>query len=77
MDQEGLSPFIYEREDILMSIKELRELSGMTQKVFGEYFGIPKRTVEDWECGRRSCNEYLLRLMYYKMEKEGVIKVDK
>ena len=58
-----------------MSIKELRKLSGMTQKAFGEYFGIPKRTVEDWECERRSCSEYLLRLMYYKMEKEGVIKI--
>jgi len=60
-----------------MSIKELRKLSGMTQKAFGEYFGIPKRTIEDWETERRNCSEYLLKLMYYKMEKEGVIKVDK
>lgn len=59
-----------------MSIKELRKLSGMTQKAFGEYFGIPKRTIEEWEGGRRQCNDYLLKLMYYKMEKEGIIKVD-
>jgi DNA-binding transcriptional regulator YiaG len=60
-----------------MSIKELRKLSGMTQKAFGEYFEIPKRTIEDWETERRNCSEYLLKLMYYKMEKEGIIEVDK
>ena len=57
-----------------MTVKELRKLSGMTQKAFSEYFGIPKRTVEDWEGERRKCPEYLLNLMQYKLEKENIIK---
>ena len=57
-----------------MTVKELRKLSGMTQKAFSEYFGIPKRTIEDWEGERRKCPEYLLNLMQYKLEKENIIK---
>ena len=59
-----------------MSIKELRTMAKMTQKAFGEYFGISKRTIEEWEGGRRQCSDYLLKLMYYKMEKEGIVKIN-
>lgn len=57
-----------------MTFKELRKLSGMTQKAFSEYFGIPKRTVEDWERGASNCADYLLDLMRYKLENEGFIQ---
>ena len=56
-----------------MTIKELRTKSGMTQKAFAEYFSIPKRTIEEWEGERRKCADYLLNLMQYKLEKEGMI----
>ncbi len=56
-----------------MTFKELRQLSGMTQKAFGEYFEIPKRTIEDWDRKARKCPEYLLKLMEYKLTKEGKI----
>ena len=56
-----------------MTFKELRQLSGMTQKVFGEYFEIPRRTIEDWDRGIRTPPEYLLKLMIYKLTKEGII----
>lgn len=56
-----------------MTIKELRTKSGMTQKAFAEYFGIPKRTLEDWEGGKSKCADYLLNLIQYKLEKEGII----
>ena len=59
------------------TIKELRTLSGMTQKAFSEYFDIPKRTVEAWEgtaeSSSRKCPEYLLDLMIYKLKNEGII----
>lgn len=42
----------------------------MSQREFSEYFGIPKRTIEDWERGSRECVPYLLDLMKYKLEKE-------
>ena len=56
-----------------MNIKELRAATGMSQKAFGEYFGIPHRTVQNWEGGQNKCQPYLLELMQYKLEKEGVI----
>lgn len=42
-----------DKGDGLMAIKELRTVCGMTQQAFSDYFGIPKRTIEDWEAGRR------------------------
>lgn len=57
-----------------MDFKELRQLSCMTQKAFSEYFGIPKRTIEEWDRGGRKCPDYLLNLMLYKLEKEGIIQ---
>ena len=55
------------------AFRELREKSGMTQDKFGQYFGIPKRTIEDWDRGVRSCADYLVDLMRYKLEREGII----
>lgn len=59
-----------------MNIRDLRALSGMTQQAFATYFGIPKRTIENWEGGQRSCPEYLLYLMEYKLVNEGIIKAE-
>lgn len=57
-----------------MTFKELRKASGMTQKDFSEYFGIPKRTIESWETEDRKCNDYIINLMEYKLKNEGIIK---
>lgn len=35
-------------------IKEIRKNTGLNRKEFSEYFGIPLRTVEDWEAARRT-----------------------
>ena len=56
-----------------MTFAELRAASGMTQKRFSEYFRVPLRTVENWSSGVSSCPEYLLELMIYKLEKEGIL----
>ena len=56
-----------------MTIKELRIKSGMTQKEFAEYFGISKRSIENWEGGQRECPSYLLELMQYKLEHENLL----
>ena len=56
-----------------MTFKELRKLSGMTQQKFSEYFGIPRRTIEDWDSGKRVCTNYLIDLMEYKLRKENII----
>lgn len=57
-----------------MKIRELRSLTGMTQKAFAEYFGVPFRTLQDWEYGKGNCPDYLLRLIIFKLEADGLIK---
>lgn len=57
-----------------MTFKELRERSGMNMTEFAAYFGINYRTVQRWEYGERQCPDYLLKLMKYKLEKEGLLK---
>jgi DNA-binding transcriptional regulator YiaG len=57
-----------------MTIKELRTLAGMTQQQFSDYFHIPKRTIEDWEGGRRKPPVYVVELIEYKLRKEKLIR---
>lgn len=57
-----------------MTIKELREQTGLSQQKFGDYFKIPLRTIQNWELGQRECNEYILELIEYKLKNEGMIK---
>ena len=55
-------------------VKELRERMGMNRREFCDYYGIPYRTVQDWEAEKRELPEYLLRLIKYRAENEGMIK---
>lgn len=57
-----------------MSIKELIQAAGMTQKGFGDYLGIPLRTVQNWCGGQRQCPDYVLALIEYKLRNEGKIQ---
>lgn len=56
-----------------MTVKEMRDLLGMSQKAFAEMYKIPKRTIEEWESGRRNPAPYILELLEYKVirDKEG------
>ena len=36
-------------------VKELREKMGMNRREFSEYYGIPYRTVQDWEAESVNC----------------------
>ena len=51
-------------------VKELRLEMNMNRTEFCEYSGIPYRTVQDWEAGKRKLPDYVLRLMRYKYETE-------
>ena len=59
------------RKEILI---KLREDMGMNRRQFSDYFGIPYRTVQDWELGNRTMPDYLLRLMVYKANAEKLVK---
>lgn len=54
--------------------RSLRIRSGMALADFSRYFGINYRTIQHWDAGDRSCPEYLLKLMEYKLTKEGFIE---
>ena len=55
-------------------VKELREKMGMKRREVSDYYGIPYRTVQDWEAEKRELPEYLLRLMKYRAEVEYMVK---
>ncbi len=63
--------------EIGRELLELRKQTGMNRREFAEYFGIPYRTVQDWELGNRQMPEYLFRLMVYKITVEGLGKAGK
>ena len=52
----------------------LRKQTGMNRREFAAYFGIPYRTMQDWELGNRQMPEYLLCLMVYKVGMENLRK---
>ena len=50
----------------------------MNRREFSDYYGIPYRTVQDWEAEKRELPDYLLRLLKYRAEIECRIeRVDK
>lgn len=52
------------------AIRGLRESTGMNRREFSEHTGIPVRTLEDWEAGRRTPPEYIPRLIFYQLKYE-------
>ena len=58
--------------DCKTKIKELRESTGMNRKEFCKYFRIPYRTVTEWELDNRHAPEYVLRLLEYYIQNEGL-----
>ena len=60
--------------DIAKSIRDLRKSTGMSRKEFSEHTGIPVRTLEDWEAGRRTPPEYIPRLIAYQLKYEELVK---
>lgn len=41
---------------------------------FSVYTGIPVRTLEDWEAGRRTPPEYIPRLLSYQLKYDQLMK---
>ena len=59
--------------DTAKVIKNLRESVNMNRKEFSEHTGIPVRTLEDWEAGRRTPPEYIPRLIEYQLKYEELV----
>lgn len=50
-----------------MTIKEARQSAGLTQQGLNNWLGIPVRTIQDWESGRRKCPEWCEKLVVEKI----------
>jgi DNA-binding transcriptional regulator YiaG len=63
------------RRHMAYCFEMIRETSGMSRTEFSEWLGVPYRTMQEWELGRRAMPDYVLRLIAYKvfneMKKKG------
>lgn len=55
-------------------VKQLRTDLDWNRREFCDYFNIPYRTVQDWECGKRTMPDYVLRLLEYKIRTDEKLK---
>ena len=67
----------YDKEDaeakrrvIAYAFKAIRKETGMNRKDFSDWIGIPYRTMQEWELGRRMMPDYVLSLIAYKVANE-------
>lgn len=56
--------------ELAEKIRKIREQTRLSRKDFSIHVGIPLRTIEDWEAGRRRPPEYVLRLIEYQLKYE-------
>lgn len=47
----------------MLDVKLLRRSTGLSQSKFAAYFGIPVRTLQDWEQQKRTLPEYVIAMM--------------
>lgn len=62
-----------------MTIKEIRTLSGLSQQKLADKYGIPYRSIQNWEApndspSHRDCPEYLLKLLERAVREDFDIK---
>ena len=55
-------------------LKELRKYTRLSQREITEKYGIPLRTWEDWESGRRKMPDYVMRMLQYKVRMDFLHK---
>ena len=56
-------------------VKRLRCALGMSQAAFSAVSGVPKRTLENWEVGRNTPPDYVVKLLIYWVEHQYGVKV--
>lgn len=61
-------------EKQIYKLKKIREELGMNRTDFSRYVGIPLRTLEEWEAGRRQMPDYVLRLIAYYTKMQQLLR---
>ena len=44
-------------------IRDIRAMSGLSQVKFAKFYGIPRRSIENWESGTSECPTYVVNLL--------------
>ena len=57
-----------------MKIRELRLKTGLTQTEFGALFGIPMRTIQEWELENRKPPEYVINMIEELLYRREIIE---
>lgn len=53
----------YSKRGISMELIDIRKMSGLNRSKFAERYGIPYRTLQDWELGHNKVPEYIKNLL--------------
>lgn len=56
-----------------MSVKDIRSHTGVSQRKFADAFGIPARSLENWEGGQRDATPYVKLLLAHAL---GIINLE-
>lgn len=57
-----------------MEIKEIRKLTELTQENFSEKYHVPLPTLRHWERGDRTCPDYVVELLEFKVREDSSMK---
>ena len=53
----------------MTTIRDARQAAGLSQQGVTDALGIPRRTLQDWEAGKRTPPEWAEALVVEKLEK--------
>ena len=63
--EEHAARLIWRMKYASLSIRHVRAVTGLSQAAFAARYGIPRRSVENWEAESRRPPDYLPRLLAY------------
>lgn len=58
----------------MRTIQEIRKSTGLSQSKFCATLHIPIRTLQKWETGERSCPDYVVELIAYRVQNDPIFK---
>lgn len=58
----------------MQTIREIRDSTGLSQSKFCEALHIPLRSLQKWETGERSCPEYVVELIAYRVQHDPLFR---
>ena len=58
-------------------IRAIRAETGLSQVGFGAALGIPRRTIEAWETGVRTCPTYVVELIAFRVQHDDSLRKEK